>query len=119
MLTLSPRKVVSGQSLPRHLPCRGFFICLMGVCPASVLWGLARLEVRPHHEDDGSHAERQQHHQAEVKFCPLPSLLSSVHLSETSGATASARRSISSLRIMALSAELILKYWPSAAATMP
>jgi hypothetical protein len=48
------------------------------------------LEVRPHQEDDSSHDERPQQHRAEVKFCPLPSLLSSVHLSETSGATASA-----------------------------
>jgi hypothetical protein len=35
----------------------------------------------------------------------LPSLLSSVHLNETSGATARARCSRSSLRIMALSTE--------------
>jgi hypothetical protein len=59
--------------LPRPLRCRGW-----------------RLEVRPHHEDDSSHDERPQQHRAEVKFCPLPSLLSSVHLNETSGATASA-----------------------------
>jgi hypothetical protein len=44
----------------------------------------------------------------------LPSLLPSIHLRETSSA-----RSISSLRIMALSAELILKCWPPAAATSP
>jgi hypothetical protein len=44
------------------------------------------LEVRPHHEDDSSRAERQEQHQAEVKFCPLPSLLSSIHLRETSSA---------------------------------
>jgi hypothetical protein len=49
------------------------------------------LEVRPRHEDDGSRAERQEQHDAEVEFYSLPSLLSSVHLNETSGATARAR----------------------------
>jgi hypothetical protein len=76
-----------------------------------------RLEVRPHHEDDSSHAERQQQHQAEVKFCPLPilpSLLSSVHLKRNP----LARYSISSA-IMSLSAELILKCWLPAAAILP
>jgi hypothetical protein len=69
------------------------------------------LEVRPRHEDDGSRAERQEQHDAEVEFYSLPSLLSLVHLNETSGATARARCSRSGLRIMSLSAELILKCW--------
>jgi hypothetical protein len=38
------------------------------------------LEVRPRHEDDGSRAERQEQHDAEVEFYSLPSLLSLVHL---------------------------------------
>jgi hypothetical protein len=46
----------------------------------------ALAQVRPRHEDDDSHAERQEQRQAEVKFCPLPSLLSSIHLRETSSA---------------------------------
>jgi hypothetical protein len=45
------------------------------------------LEVRPRHEDDGSRAERQ-----EVEFHSLPSLLSSVHLNEISGAAATLLR---------------------------
>ena len=69
------------------------------------LVGTQPLEVRPRHEDDGSRAERQEQHDAEVEFYSLPSLLSSVHLNETSGATARARGSRSSLRIMALSTE--------------
>jgi hypothetical protein len=38
------------------------------------------LEVRPHDENDSSRAQREQQHDAEVEFCSLPSLLSSVHL---------------------------------------
>jgi hypothetical protein len=76
------------------------------------------LEVRPHDEDDSSRAERQEQRDAKVEFYSLPSLLSSVHLNEASGATARARCSRSSLRIMSLSAELILKCWPPAAATL-
>ena len=52
--------------------------------------GAQPLEIRPHDKDDGSRAERQEQHDAEVEFCSLPSLLSSVHLGETRGATASA-----------------------------
>jgi len=48
------------------------------------------LEVRPHDEDDSSRAECQEQHDAKVEFYSLPSLLSLVHLNETSGATASA-----------------------------
>jgi hypothetical protein len=48
------------------------------------------LEVRPHDKDDSSRAQRQEQHDAEVEFYSLPRLLSSIHLSETSGATASA-----------------------------
>jgi hypothetical protein len=70
------------------------------------------LEVRPHDENDNSRAQRQQQHKAEIVFC-------SVHLNETSGATARARCSRSSLPIMSFSAELILKCWPAAAATLP
>jgi hypothetical protein len=50
------------------------------------------LEVRPRHEDDGSRAERQEQHDAEVEFHSLPSLLSSVHLNEISGAAATLLR---------------------------
>ena len=46
----------------------------------------ALAQVRPRHEDDDSHAERQEQHQAEVEFCSLPSLLPSIHLRETSSA---------------------------------
>jgi hypothetical protein len=40
-------------------------------------------QVRPRHEDDDSHAERQEQHQAKVELCSLPSLLSSVHLTKS------------------------------------
>jgi hypothetical protein len=52
--------------------------------------GAQPLEIRPHDKDDGSRAERQEQHDAKVEFYSLPSLLSLVHLNETSGATASA-----------------------------
>jgi hypothetical protein len=74
------------------------------ISTASSPWRDRRfLEVRPRHEDDGSRAERQEQHDAEVEFYSLPSLLSSIHLSEISGATARARCSTSGLRIMSLS----------------
>ena len=63
---------------------------------ARPLVGAQPLEVRPRHEDDGSRAERQEQHDAEVEFYSLPSLLSSVHLSEISGATARAHRACGS-----------------------
>jgi hypothetical protein len=56
------------------------------------------LDVRPHDENYNSRAQRQQQREAEIVFC-------SVHLNETSGATARAGCSRSSLRIMSLSAE--------------
>jgi len=53
---------------------------------ARPLVGAQPLEIRPHDKDDGSRAERQEQHDAEVEFYSLPSLLLSVHLSEASGA---------------------------------
>src|SRR5713101_7136137 len=76
------------------------------------LVGAQPLEVRPHDEDDSSGSQCQQQHKAEIVFC-------SVHLSETSGATARARCARSSLCIMSLSTELILKCWAPATATLP
>ena len=64
---------------------------MMAVTEAFGQLGAQPLEIRPRHEDDGSRAERQEQHDAEVEFYSLPSLLSSVHLNETSGATARAR----------------------------
>ena len=63
---------------------------MMAVTEAFGQLGAQPLEIRPRHEDDGSRAERQEQHDAEVEFYSLPSLLSSVHLNETSGATARA-----------------------------